>query len=95
MNNFIEELSNIVKLPFNEISKDFKIICVSNKILYISNFIKILDYTNEKIIIKVKKNQNVEVFGCDLCIGQINKKELVIKGNIENLDFGVHNEKNK
>lgn len=95
MNNFIEELSNIVKLPFNEISKDFKVICVSNKILYISNFIKILDYTNEKIIIKVRKNQNIEICGNGLCIGQINKKELVIKGNIQILDFGVHNEKNK
>ena len=44
MNNLIEELLDIVKLPFNEISNDFKLVILSNKVLNISNFLKILDY---------------------------------------------------
>lgn len=90
MNNFLEELSNIVKLPFNEISKDFKIIMIGNKILYISNYIKILDYSSEKLSLKVYKNY-LEISGSNLIISQINKGEIVIKGNIIAYSFGGNN----
>ena len=93
MNNLISELIDIAKLPFNEISKDFKIIMISNKLLYISNFAKILDYTNQKIVIKANKKQNIVITGDDLKICQINKKELAIKGIILFCDLGDINEK--
>lgn len=93
MNNLISELIDIAKLPFNEVSSDFKIIMLSNKVLHISNFTKLLDYTNQKIVIKVNKKQNVIINGEDLKICQINKKELAIKGKILTCVLGDINEK--
>jgi len=92
MDNFIQELSNIVKLPFDEINKDFKIISLSNKSLYISNYIKILDYTPNRVVLKVYKDF-LEILGSELCISQINKNEIILKGNILSILFGGKNEK--
>lgn len=92
MNNFDEELLKVAKLPFNEILKDFKIIMLSNKLLYISNFLKVLEYSNEKIVIKVKKSQKVQIEGAGLIICQINKGELMIKGEINICNLGDNNE---
>lgn len=93
MDNYEEELSNIAKLPFNEITSDYKIIILSNKVLYLCNFIKILDYSDAKIAIKVKKNKSLTIEGDNLYICQINKREIVIKGNINICDFGEGNGK--
>lgn len=95
MNNLIEELLDIAKLPFNEISKDFKLVVLSDKVLHISNFLKILDYSNEIIEIKVKKTKNIAIVGENLQICQINKKELIIKGHICSIELGEINEKKK
>lgn len=95
MNNLIEELLDIAKLPFNEISKDFKLVVLSDKVLHISNFLKILDYSNERIEIKVKKTKNIAIVGENLQICQINKKELIIKGHICSMELGEINEKKK
>ena len=87
MDNFVQELIDIVKLPFNEISKDVKIILLSKKVLYVSNYQKILSYSTEKIILKSKKDC-MEIIGSDLQISQINKGEIIIKGNIISFGFG-------
>lgn len=92
MNNFIQEISDIVKLPFNEINKDFKIIMLSNKVLYVCNYIKILDYSCEKLVLKVHKNY-LEISGNGLYISQINRNEIVIKGVINSYSFGGNNDK--
>lgn len=95
MDNYIEEIINVTKLPFNEISKDIKVIMVSNKVLYIANFIKILDYSKERLVLKIHKN-TLEISGIDMSISLINKREIIIKGQILNVGFGdVLNEKNK
>jgi len=91
MDNFIKEISDIVKLPFNEIMKDFKLMMLSNKTIYISNFIKILDYSDEKLVLKVNRNV-LEVVGKDLYISQMNKNEIIVKGNIFSCSLGGSNE---
>mgnify|MGYP001775257171 CR=1 FL=1 len=68
---------------------------ISNKVLNISNFLKILDYSNEKIVIKVKKTKNIAIIGENLQICQINKKELIIKGHICSIELGDIDEKTK
>lgn len=93
MNNFASELCDIAKLPFNEITSDYKIIMLSNKVLHLCNFIKVLDYTSSKIVIKVKKTKSIDIIGENLQICQINKSELIIKGIIQYVDFGENNEK--
>ncbi len=94
MNNFIEEISNIAKLPFNEILKDYKLIMISNKILYLSNYTKILDYSKSKIIFKVYKSK-IEILGENMQISQINKKEIVIKGTIISCNLGEQGDNGK
>lgn len=93
MDNFLEELTSITKLPFNEIISDYKLIMISNKALYLCNFVKILDYSENKITIRVKKMRLLMILGENLQICQINKGEIVIKGNISSCDFGVSDEK--
>lgn len=92
MDNFEEELTMVAQLPFNEITKDYKLIMLSNKVLYLCNFIKILDYSDSKIVIKVKKMKCLTITGEDLQICQINIREIVIKGIIFICDFGENNE---
>ena len=87
MENYINEIIEICKLPLNEICDDFKIICVKNKIVYICNFKKILDYTHERIIVKTNKN-NLTVSGENLEIKQMNKGEIVLTGEIVDISFG-------
>jgi len=95
MDNYIEEISSIVKLPFNEIIKDIKLILVGDKALYICNYIKILDYSNERLILKIPKD-TLEIEGKDLTISQINKGEIIIKGKLASIAFGdMKNEKDK
>ena len=93
MDNFIKEITSVAKLPFNEIMKDFKVIMISNKVLYVSNYVKILDYSDEKLVLKVYNNI-LEIHGSDLFISQINKNEIVIKGIIDAYFLGVNNVKN-
>ena len=94
MNNFLQELSEIIRLPFNEINKDFKLIMISNQIVYISNYIKIIDYTSERLVLKIYKNI-IEISGSNLYISQINKNEIVLKGNIISYCYGGKHEKNE
>lgn len=86
MDNLINEICQICKLPFNEIYKDYKVVQLSDKAIFVYNYIKIVGYSDEKISLKVKNNI-LEIVGKDLFISQINKKEIIIKGNI--LSFGV------
>ena len=92
MNNFIKEITGIAKLPFNEVLKDFKIIMISNKVMFVSNYIKILDYSEEKLVLRVYNNI-LEIQGENLFISQINKSEIVIKGRIDAYFLGVNSDK--
>ena len=95
MDNYFNEIIEVVKLPFNEINKDTKIMLVSNKALYISNYIKILDYSTERIVVKVYKNI-LEILGENISISQINKGEMIIKGTLNVIQYSEgKNEKNK
>ena len=66
---------------------------LSNKSLYLCNFIRVLDYSDTRIVVKLKKVKSLEITGENLQICQINKSELIIKGCINLIDFGENNEK--
>ena len=92
MNNLIEEIVDCVKLPFNEIVNDTKIIMLSNKVFYVSNYKKILSYSNEKLSLKIS-NDFIEFQGDNFIISQINKSEIIIRGKIKSFHFGSDNDK--
>ena len=87
MNNFLGEIVSITKLPFDEILKDVKVTIIGGKIAHISNYIKILNYTTEKLTLKVYKN-TLEIIGTSFSISQINKNEIILKGNIYSCNLG-------
>lgn len=81
MINYIREIVGVCKLPFDEIIKEYKIIQLGSRIIYISNFIKIIDYSDERLVLKVK-NGLLEIKANNLKIQQLNKGEIVLKGKI-------------
>ena len=81
MHGFLEEYSNILKLPINEISKDFKIILVGGKVIEIINYIKILTYSSAFVCLKIVNNE-INIEGSNLIIKELSKKDMVISGNI-------------
>ena len=91
MNNYIRELVEICKLPFNEVINDYKIIQLGSKVIYVSNFIKIVDYSSERIVLKVKNNL-IEIKGIDLKIKQLNKSEILLKGSIHSCSLEMVND---
>ena len=94
MDNYIDEMASICTLPFEEVSKSFKLIWFGCNGLYVSNFKKIIDYRKEMVVLKITNN-NLEISGEDLNISLINKGEIIIKGNIASVSIGVSNEKKK
>ena len=92
MENYINELYSICKLPLAEINNKFKIVQVGDSIVYISNYLKLIDYGNEKIVLKVKNNL-LEICGENLMISQLNKNEIIISGRIYSSVLGDYNAK--
>lgn len=91
MENFISELTEVCKLPFLETFKDFKVIQLGTKGIYVSNFQKLIDYSVNKIVLKVPTN-TLEISGNNLKINQMNKREIVVAGKIHSICLGVIHE---
>ena len=94
MENYVNEICDICKLPLQEIGNKFKIIQIGENVIYISNYIKLIDYGNEKIVLKVKNNI-LEISGKYLKINQLNKNEIIISGIIFSSVLGVQGENKK
>lgn len=92
MENYISEIVNVCKLPFDEISKGYKLILLEGKIIYFSNYKKIVDYSSTKIVLKIHNN-TFEINGQNLIISQINKGEIIVSGEIYSCGLGVVSEK--
>lgn len=78
---FINELTKITGLPFNEAYNDYKIINIGGKTIYVQNYIKLLVYNTENIVLKVKNNE-LNICGNNLKITELGLKDIIINGNI-------------
>lgn len=94
MENYIKEMIEICKLPFGEISGDFKVIQLGTRAIYVCNYKKIIDYSVERVVLKLNKG-TLEIIGRDLYISQINKGEILIKGYIQAFGVEVADDKKK
>ena len=81
MFNFIKEFSDLSGLPFSEVQNEHKVMLLGNRILWITNYVKILSYSNAKISLKIKGNV-LHIEGLELYIKLLEKRELVIAGKI-------------
>lgn len=82
MENYIEELLSICKLPISEIKNDCKIIQIGESLISVTNYKSIIDYTLDKVVLKIKEGL-LEIVGENLIIKLINKSEIIICGKIK------------
>lgn len=76
---FFEELKNL-KSPFDEVL-DYKYYVISNKVIGVSGYKKLINYTTENISLGVKHNVlNIE--GKNMKIKELDKSSIVIVGEI-------------
>lgn len=85
MQGFLNEISTLTEIPFDYLSGNFKITILSFDVVYISNFIKILSYSNEQVTLKVKNN-TLNIYGENISISQLSPKELILKGEFKNIE---------
>lgn len=78
---FLDELSKITGLPISETFHDYKIINIGGKVIYVQNYIKLLTYNQEQIVLKIKNNELV-IDGKDLKIAELGEKNILVKGHI-------------
>lgn len=81
MLGFLDELSNVTGLPFDEAYKDYKIVNLGGKAIYIQNYLKLLSYHKHEICLKIKNNEII-ISGTNLIIKELGDKNLIITGNI-------------
>lgn len=77
----LKELSNIIGLPLSQTLQEYTVTNVGGRVVSVSNFGALVQYDNEKIVLKIKKNELV-VEGFNLNITSLSAKEIVIKGKI-------------
>lgn len=81
MHGFNEEYSSLLKMPINEVFADFKIIYTGGKVVEILNYVKIMKYTKEILVLKVRNNE-VAIEGKNLQIKEMCKKDIIVIGLI-------------
>ncbi len=83
MSGVLSELSKYLAFPFDEVL-DYKYTVVSNNVINITGYKKILSYSMESITFSVKKNQLI-VEGKNLKIKELDKGNLVLTGSIQKI----------
>ena len=84
--SIVEDIAKVLSLPYSDVLNELNIQIVSNKCIYVTNFISILGYDSNKVILKVKNNV-VVINGEDLKIKDIEIKSIIIIGKILNIEY--------
>lgn len=84
--SFIEDVSNICGIPYDDIFSNLVVNMVSNKCVTVTNFISILSYDNTKVLFKLKDNVLI-VSGEALYIKDIESSSVVVSGKIDSIGF--------
>jgi len=78
---FLDELSRITDLPLSETLKEYKVVNIAGKAIHVQNYVKLLHYSKEKIVLKIKKNE-LEIIGDALKIVELGPTDILCKGKI-------------
>lgn len=65
---------------------EFKLQLIGNSALMVQNFIKIITYTSEQVVFKIKNNE-VTVSGENFKLAEMGSKDVTIIGKIKNISF--------
>lgn len=90
MGGVLSELSKYLAFPFDEVL-DYKYTVISNNVINITGYKKILSYTLENITLSVRKNQLV-IEGKNLKIKELDKGNLVLTGSIQKIYLNKEND---
>lgn len=80
----LKELLNHVDCDLSTLLGEFKIELIGTRAISAQNFIKILNYSNEKIVLKIKNNE-VNIEGKDFRIAEMGAKDIVVVGKINKI----------
>lgn len=94
MSVFIDEVAKVVGLPLNEIQSDYKITNVGGKSIRVSGYQKIVLYTKERLVLKIK-GDTLNIEGNNMIIQEMEGKEIAIMGNIKRTYLGSAGEEEK
>ncbi len=84
MINFLDEFSKMIDLPMNEVIGNYAYFNMGGKLLYVQNYLKIISYSKERMVLKTKKDI-INIEGVNLLIKELEKKNLVVSGKITNV----------
>ncbi len=80
----LNEIKKHVDEDMLTLFNEFKLNLIGTKVVCVQNFIKILNFSNEKIVFKIKNNE-VIIEGKDFNIAEMGTKDVVITGNINKI----------
>ncbi len=86
MFNFFDEISQLTGLPFDNLSKGFRLINLSNRALYVEGYTGLIDAENGEMNIKLKKGI-VRLTGKNLKIKNLNLGSLLVVGEIQTVEM--------
>ena len=85
MLSFFDDIANLTGLPLDLISSGYRVYNFGGKSVYIENYKKIINYTNQSITLKLNKGV-LKIQGQDLTIKELNLSTLVINGTINSVE---------
>lgn len=79
----VNEIFNSLDMSIT--SNEYRYYNIGGKAVYIENFIKIIAFSKEEIILKLKKGM-FKVIGSELKIVELNKGSMLISGSIKGVE---------
>lgn len=90
----LEELTKHIDADFSTLLGEFKLTLIGLRAITVQNFIKILSYTVNKVVFKIK-NDEIVVEGENFKIAEMGVKDVILTGEIYKIYSvkGLNNEK--
>lgn len=92
----IKEISGLINSDVKTLMGQVKVVMLGNNVVCIQNFIKLLNYSNNEAIFRVKNNELI-VGGVNLKIVELGTKEVVLQGKVNKIYYKkeAQNEQNQ
>jgi len=83
-----EKVARMLEIPEEVVSDRPKITTVGRKEVFIENYRGIIEFTNE--IVRINSNYGIiTITGKNMKIREITNEDIIITGNIDNIDYAV------
>lgn len=92
----LKEISNLINVDVKVLLGQHKITIIGTEFISVQNYLKLLQYSKEKVVLRVKNNElNIE--GVNLNILELGNKELAIAGAVNKIYLAkeIKNAENK